>query len=180
MASPTRFFCDANIRIPAFRSTFWCIGGSRRESQGPGPACRTENSSPRSRPQNLLVRSGKIVNARCWTANYIHMTLPVLCLQNGGRGQQVRVISKETKKTYVARVTGPGVVTSTMSGVTEAYENDSYNPGSAAGIRHTGLVEFASTASVLSKVKITAMTRRRPAPITWPACSNRLRLRPPM
>ena len=34
-----------------------------------------------------------------WTADYIHMTLPVLCLQNGGRGQQVRVISKETKKT---------------------------------------------------------------------------------
>ena len=46
---------------------------------------------------------------------YIHMTLPVLCLQNGGRGQQVRVISKETKKRYVARVTGPGVVTSVLA-----------------------------------------------------------------
>ena len=46
---------------------------------------------------------------------YIHMTLPVLCLQNGGRGQQVRVINKDTKKRYVARVTGPGVVTSVLA-----------------------------------------------------------------
>ena len=61
----------------------------------------------------------------CWSAaegpwssmldgEYIHMTLPVLCLQNGGRGQQVRVISKETKKRYLARVTGRGVVTSVL------------------------------------------------------------------
>ena len=42
------------------------------------------------------------------------MTLPVLCLQSGGRGQRVRVISKETKKRYVAQVTGPGVVTTSM------------------------------------------------------------------
>ena len=35
--------------------------------------------------------------------DYVHMTLPVLCLQNGGRGQQVRVISKETKKTLSGR-----------------------------------------------------------------------------
>ena len=42
------------------------------------------------------------------------MTLPVMCLQNGGRGQQVRVVNKETKKTYLARVTGPGIVTSML------------------------------------------------------------------
>jgi flagella basal body P-ring formation protein FlgA len=39
------------------------------------------------------------------------MTLPVMCLQNGGLGQQVRVLNKETKKTYLAHVTALGVVT---------------------------------------------------------------------
>jgi hypothetical protein len=66
-----------------------------------------------SNAENLLVRSGKIVKL-VLDGNYIHMTLPVLCLQSGGRGQRVRVISKETKKRYVARVTGPGVVATTM------------------------------------------------------------------
>ena len=37
--------------------------------------------------------------------------IAVLCLQNGGQGQHVRVINRETKKTYLARVTGPGLVT---------------------------------------------------------------------
>ena len=64
--------------------------------------------------QDLLVRSGKFV-VLLLDGNYIHMTLPVLCLQNGGRGQQVRVINKATKKRYLARVTGPGVVTSVLS-----------------------------------------------------------------
>jgi hypothetical protein len=85
---------------------------------GEGSAVRlgqSEESSAQSgsRSQNLLVRSGKIVKL-VLDGNYIHMTLPVLCLQSGGRGQRVRVISKETKKRYVARVTGPGVVTTTL------------------------------------------------------------------
>ena len=45
----------------------------------------------------------------------IRMTLPVMCLQSGGQGQRVRVINRETKKTYLARVTGVGVVTSVLS-----------------------------------------------------------------
>ncbi len=71
-------------------------------------------AQPAQRTGNLLVRSGRTV-VLMLEGEYIHMTLPVLCLQNGGRGQQVRVISKDTKKRYVARVTGPGVVTSVLS-----------------------------------------------------------------
>ncbi len=71
-------------------------------------------AQPEQRAANLLVRSGRTVVLRL-EGEYIHMTLPVLCLQNGGRGQQVRVISKDTKKRYVARVTGPGVVMSVLS-----------------------------------------------------------------
>ena len=45
----------------------------------------------------MLVRSGRTATLM-FEGEYIHMTLPVLCLQNGGRGQQVRVISKDTKR----------------------------------------------------------------------------------
>jgi len=66
------------------------------------------------RPEDVLVRSGKAA-VLVFEGEHVHMTLPVLCLQNGGRGQRVRVINKENKKVYLARVTGPGVVTSVLS-----------------------------------------------------------------
>ena len=40
----------------------------------------------------------------------IHMTLPVICLQNAGRGQWVRVASTDTKRTFMAQVTGERTV----------------------------------------------------------------------
>jgi hypothetical protein len=66
-----------------------------------------------TKPTDMWVRSGKSA-VLVFESDLIRMTLPVLCLQNGGPGQRVRVINKETKKTYLARVTGPGVVTSTL------------------------------------------------------------------
>jgi hypothetical protein len=101
----------ANACLPFYVLVHWGHSGQRF---GSWPGLSDENSSSRSRSQNLLVRSGKIVKL-VLDGNYIHMTLPVLCLQSGGRGQRVRVISKETKKRYVAVVTGPGVVTTSMS-----------------------------------------------------------------
>jgi hypothetical protein len=101
-----------NTCLPFYVLVHWGPSGERFGSR---PGQSDENSAPYgSRSQNLLVRSGKIVKL-VLDGNYIHMTLPVLCLQSGGRGQRVRVISKETKKRYVARVTGPGVVTTSMS-----------------------------------------------------------------
>jgi hypothetical protein len=101
-----------NTCLPFYVLVHWGHSGERFGSR-PGQA--DENWAPSgSRSQNFLVRSGKIVKL-VLDGNYIHMTLPVLCLQSGGRGQRVRVISRETKKRYVARVTGPGVVTTTMS-----------------------------------------------------------------
>lgn len=101
-----------NTCLPFYVLVHWGHSGER---SGPRPGQSDDNSVPSgSRSQNLLVRSGKIVKL-VLDGNYIHMTLPVLCLQSGGRGQRVRVISKETKKRYVARVTGAGVVTTTMS-----------------------------------------------------------------
>jgi hypothetical protein len=65
-------------------------------------------------PEALLVRGGKAA-VLVIEGDYIRMTMPVLCLQSGGLGQRVRVLSKDTKKTFLARVTGPGVVTSVAS-----------------------------------------------------------------
>jgi hypothetical protein len=100
-----------NACLPFYVLVHW--GHSGDGSGRPGQSVENLEQSG-SRSQNLLVRSGKIIKL-VLDGNYIHMTLPVLCLQSGGRGQRVRVISKETKKRYVARVTGPGVVTTTMS-----------------------------------------------------------------
>jgi hypothetical protein len=72
---------------------------------------RTTQSA--QQPENILVRSGKAA-VLVFEGDFLRMTLPVMCLQNGGLGQQVRVLNKETKKTYWARVTALGVVTSVL------------------------------------------------------------------
>jgi len=71
-------------------------------------------TQPTLQPKDILVRSGKAA-VLVFEADFLRMTLPVMCLQNGGLGQQVRVLNKETKRTYLARVTGQGVVTSVIS-----------------------------------------------------------------
>lgn len=100
-----------NTCLPFYVLVNW--GRLEDGSARPGRPDR-KPGEPEPQPVNLLVRSGRTV-VLMLEGEYIHMTLPVLCLQNGGRGQQVRVISKDTKKRYVARVTGPGVVTSALS-----------------------------------------------------------------
>lgn len=61
------------------------------------------------RKEEILVRRGK--NATMiFEGKNIRMTLPVLCLQSGGKGQQIRVMSKDPKRIYVARVSGEGTV----------------------------------------------------------------------
>jgi len=78
---------------------------------------RLPNDAPakshRTRAEDLLVRNGKNATLIFEGPN-LRMTLPVLCLQNGARGQHVRVISQDRKKIFLARVTGPGIVTSAV------------------------------------------------------------------
>jgi hypothetical protein len=93
-----------NTCLPFFVLVHW--DGQEQESAA-------RSGRPGIQPQNLLVRSGRFVTLML-DGEYIHMTMPVLCLQNGGHGQQVRVISKATKKRYLARVTGRGVVSSVL------------------------------------------------------------------
>jgi len=70
-------------------------------------------TQPDLKPEDMLVHSGRVA-VLVIEGDYIRMTLPVMCLQNGGRGQRVRVIDKDTRNTYLARVTGLGVVTSDL------------------------------------------------------------------
>jgi len=72
-----------------------------------------KTAQPAHQPENILVRSGKAA-VLVFEGDFLRMTLPVMCLQNGWLGQQVRVLNKETKKTYWARVTALGVVTSVL------------------------------------------------------------------
>ncbi len=80
----------------------------------PGAASARRGTGWGLRPEDVMVRSGKAA-VLVFEGEHVHMTLPVMCLQSGGRGQRVRVINKENKKVYLARVTGPGVVTSVLS-----------------------------------------------------------------
>lgn len=100
-----------NTCLPFYVLVHWGPGG------GAGDRPRWKNGSPAEpglRAESMLVRSGRVV-VLMLEGNYVHMRLPVLCLQSGRRGQRVRVISRDTKRRYLARVTGPGVVTSLLS-----------------------------------------------------------------
>jgi hypothetical protein len=66
---------------------------------------------PRVLLEPLMVHNGKDATL-VFEGQNMRMIMPVLCLQNGVRGQRIRVISKDRKKVFVARVTGPGTLTS--------------------------------------------------------------------
>lgn len=69
--------------------------------------------SPLVNQSQITIRSGKRVTLLSESGG-VRITLPVICLQNGALGQQIRVISADHKKAYVARVEGPELVTSVL------------------------------------------------------------------
>lgn len=97
-----------NTCLPFYVLVHWGAPGEQATDR-PG---RTGGRPDRA--EGLWVRSGRFAML-VLDGEYVHLTFPVLCLQNGGRGQQVRVISKATKKRYLARVIGPGLVTSVLA-----------------------------------------------------------------
>ena len=64
----------------------------------------------RATKRDLLVRTGKKATM-VLEAGSMRMTLPVVSLQNGTRGDVVRVISGDRKRIFTARVTGLALVT---------------------------------------------------------------------
>lgn len=62
----------------------------------------------------MMVHGGDHVMLIC-EGKGVQITLPVICLQNGVAGQQVRVRSTDRKKTYLARVVRPGLVSAQLA-----------------------------------------------------------------
>ena len=61
--------------------------------------------------EEIVVHRGKAV-VLVLASRHARITLPVLCLQNGARGQSVRVMNRDSKRIYLATVIAPGLVTS--------------------------------------------------------------------
>ncbi len=77
----------------------------RRDSNHESDAYSTAHPATRT----LLVRNGKKATMLLQGSAF-RMTLPVICLQNGARGELVRVISADRKRIFTARVTGNSLV----------------------------------------------------------------------
>jgi len=107
-----RLQCErTSICLPFYVVLRWQTHDGLRDSMS---SWQQAAGQRRVKPEEILVRSGNSATLVFESPN-MRMTLPVTCLQNGARGQRVRVISKDRKKIYMARVTGPGLVSSVLS-----------------------------------------------------------------
>jgi hypothetical protein len=109
-SAKARMQCEhASICLPFYVVVHWQEADAARVA-----LTQFHTSAPqrrRLRPEEVLVREGAGATL-VYEGKHLRMTLPVTCLQSGARGQHVRVISKDRRKIYLARVVGPGVVTS--------------------------------------------------------------------
>ena len=98
-----RLQCErTNVCLPFYVLLHW-PEGTKEDLKG--------TARPSVLLEPLMVHNGKVATL-VFEGQNMRMMMPVLCLQNGVRGQRIRVISKDRKKVFVARVTGPGTLTS--------------------------------------------------------------------
>jgi hypothetical protein len=103
-----RMQCErTNVCLPFYVLIHWPEADQAKQALKDTPQSRHILLEP------LMVRNGKDATL-IFEGRNMHMSMPVLCLQNGVRGQHVRVISKDRKKIFLARVTGPGTLTSAV------------------------------------------------------------------
>ena len=60
------------------------------------------------RLEKPLMRSGDPATLT-FADNGLRITIPVICLENGQRGQKIRVVSTDHKRFYKAEIVGPGL-----------------------------------------------------------------------
>ena len=100
-----RVQCErTNVCLPFYVLVHW-PEGTKQDSKNV--------TQPHILLEPLMVRNGKDATL-IFEGQNMRMNMPVRCLQNGVRGQRIRVISKDSKKVFLARVTGPGTLTSTV------------------------------------------------------------------
>jgi hypothetical protein len=111
-SSKVRLQCkSSDTCLPFLVIVHW---GQAGKTQNPLSLPSGRKTQPALAPEEMLVRSGKPATL-VFEGAHFRVTLPVRCLQNGGQGQRVKVISTEGKRTYLGRVTGRGIVTSVLS-----------------------------------------------------------------
>jgi hypothetical protein len=103
-----RLQCEnASVCLPFYVLLHWQTSGAAQASlKAWGNA---EETKPE--PSELLVYNGKVATM-IFAGEHVRITQPVLCLQNGARGQQIRVASLDRQRIWQARVTGAGIVMS--------------------------------------------------------------------
>jgi Chaperone for flagella basal body P-ring formation len=69
----------------------------------------TPAGKSRTRTGEILIRGGQSATLVLETEN-MRITLPVTCLQNGRRGERIRVMSSGARKIYQAEVLEPGLL----------------------------------------------------------------------
>ena len=86
--------------LPSFLSCC-CIGDSLKTNNPSfGPGWKSIRWQSQETGKHVWSAAGKTA-VMVFEGEFIRMTLPVMCLQSGGQGQRVRVINRETKKTYL-------------------------------------------------------------------------------
>jgi len=63
-------------------------------------------------PEAPLLRSGDPATLK-FADRGLSITMPVICLENGRRGQKIRVASMDHKRFYKAEIVGPGLLKAT-------------------------------------------------------------------
>ena len=100
-----RLQCErTDVCLPFYVLVHW-PEGTKEDSKGA--------LQPHILLEPLMVHNGKDATL-VFEGQNMRMIMPVLCLQNGVRGQRIRVISKDRKKVFLALVTGPGTLTSAV------------------------------------------------------------------
>lgn len=106
-----RLQCDrSSICLPFYSLLHWANKEQARSAAARWDAtARVRHPRRRLPSDQILVHNGRRAILVFAGADY-RIQLPVLCLENGARGQWVRVSSTDRKKMYLARVVSPTVL----------------------------------------------------------------------
>lgn len=67
------------------------------------------SSTPKTQPAAVVVRSGSSTTLLL-DGRHVHITLPVICLENGAAGQTIHVTSPDRRQSYLAQVANDGTL----------------------------------------------------------------------
>jgi len=99
--------------VPFFVILHWSDAFERETALGPVRAQPSRLSAKPVPSKPILVRAGQSATLLLDNAK-IHISTPIICLQNGSQGQQIRVSSLDHKRIALAEVIDSGVLRGTL------------------------------------------------------------------